>query len=108
MRIRILVRLCRHKKFNFDLKNTLYGGDRSQDIPGMEFRFIRSSWSNSLLFDQDPNLHSQYGTGPRRVKSMRIRIHDIDKNSDTYYENAALDLLSTLVCFLFIFNCSKS
>ncbi len=30
----------------------------------------------SLLLDPDPNSHSQYGSGSRRAKSMRIRIHN--------------------------------
>ncbi len=32
MRIRILVRLCRHKKLDFDIKNILYAGNMSLNI----------------------------------------------------------------------------
>jgi hypothetical protein len=72
------VRLCRHRKVNFYMKNILYVGNRSYLNVGtkgfferLEIRFVGKYWSISLLLDPDP--HSQYGTGCRRAKSMRFQ-----------------------------------
>ncbi len=78
-----LVRLCLYKKFDFDMKNILYVSNMSQNIPyrrTVGTKAILKGWKLvfcylgqfSLLLDPDP--HSQYGSGSRRTKSMRIRI----------------------------------
>jgi hypothetical protein len=41
--IRILVKLCSHKKLDFDMKNILYVGNMSENIPkyGYKYHFER-------------------------------------------------------------------
>jgi hypothetical protein len=79
MRIRILVRLYRHKKFNFYVTNIhVVIGHKTNlyksTFERLEIRFICLFWSMSLLLDPDP--HSQYEYGYRKAKLMRIRIHN--------------------------------
>jgi hypothetical protein len=76
MRIRILVILCCHNKLYFYEKNIykLVKGQKTY----LSYKSLLKGWKLGLLFGWsislllDPDLHSHYGSGSKRAKSMRI------------------------------------
>ncbi len=73
IRIRILIRLLRHKKLNFYMKNVFKKGKRSKTylwryksiFERQKTRFICQFCPISMLLDPDPDPHFQYGSDPR-------------------------------------------
>ncbi len=68
IRIRVLIRLLSHKRLNFNMKNILNVDKRSKK---QTTRFIWKCWPIFELLD--PDLHSQYGSGSKTSKRMRIQ-----------------------------------
>ncbi len=80
--IRMLVRLLRHKMLNFSMKNYFIWVRGKKTYLRRSKVFLKgwvqvnlSILVNSLLPDSDPR--SQYGSGFRRAKSMRIQIQSL-------------------------------
>ncbi len=97
IRIRVLIRLCRHKKLNFYIKKySLIGCNaclQYVDTKNLSERlesmlFFGLFWSVSLLLNTDSDSQCQYGSGSRRVQSMRgsmrIRTHNTEKQRNGF------------------------
>ncbi len=84
IQIQILVRLCRHKKLDFDMKNILYvcNGNMSLNIPYLRYwgiKAILKGWKlglfvnfGHLLLDPDLYNHSPYGSGSEALYSSSL------------------------------------
>jgi hypothetical protein len=91
MQIRILVRLCCHKKLGFDMENIPYVGSVKRSM--LYIRFICYFWSFPFLLD--PNPQSLYGSGSWGAQSMRIRM--IFKMVYNYYTWCLFSMIKTEV-----------
>ncbi len=80
MRIRILVRLCRHKKLYFDLKNIFYVSNMSKNIPTQVKKPFWKAGNPILLIILLKFLAPGSGSGP--AFPTRIRIQESQLNLD--------------------------
>jgi hypothetical protein len=79
-RIRILIRLFSYKKLHFYMENILKVAKMSKNVPKkvqkifyrQKIRFLCKLWPISMLLDPDP--HSQYGSGSKTAKRIRIYV----------------------------------
>ncbi len=69
----ILVRLCRHKELDFDIKNILYGCNTSLNIPTkVQKPFLNAG--NQIYAPGSGSAYTDPDTDPEEPKSMRIHV----------------------------------
>ncbi len=97
-------------QLDFDTTNTLYVSicDKTYEtyFERLEIRFISKFWSFSLLLD--PDQHSQYGSGSKGAKSMRIRIRNTAINREKIHSDLiSFGVYCVIVMFVLGRGCSN-